>query len=114
MLSFIIEEKPGVVIIQIKGELYHEKVSELEHVWEDQVKKPAGIIAINCAGLKYIDSPAIGALVKFFNEAMQKKKKLVFFDLSPTIRTLFDNARLERFFTITSRDKFEKDYLEAR
>ncbi len=114
MPSITIEDKPGVVIIQIIGELYHEKVSELERVWEDQLKKPAEIIAINCAGLTYIDSPAIGALVKFFNEAMQKKKKLVFFDLSPTIRSLFDNARLERLFTITSAEKFEKEYLKSR
>ena len=111
MLSFIIQDRNDAVTITIKGELHHEKVSELEQVWNDQMRKPAGVIAINCGELKYIDSPAIGALVKFLNEAMKKGKKLVFYDLSPTIRQLFDTARLERLFVITSRQKFEAEYL---
>ena len=112
MLSFNVEDKNSVTIIHIRGELYHEKVSELERVWETQIAKPSATIAIDCIDLKYIDSPAIGALVRFFNEAMKKGKKLVFFDLNPDIRKLFDTARLERFFVIASKESFETDYLK--
>jgi anti-anti-sigma factor len=114
MLSFVIEDWNDVVTITIKGELHHEKIAELENVWNDQLRKPAAVIAINCVDLKFIDSPAIGALVKFFNEAMKKGKKLVFYDLSPTIRQLFDTSRLERLFVITSRHEFEEKYLKKQ
>lgn len=114
MLSFVIEDRDGIVTITIKGELHHEKISELEHVWNDQLRKPAAVIAINCADLGFIDSPAIGALVKFFNEAMKMRKKLVFYDLSPNIRQLFSTARLERLFVITTRQEFEDQYLKKQ
>jgi anti-anti-sigma factor len=114
MLSFIIEDTADVVIVNIKGELHHEKVSELEHVWNEQIRKPASVIAINCRELAFIDSPAIGALVKFFNEAMKKGKKLVFFDLSPGIQQLFGTSRLERLFQITTKREFETQYLNRQ
>ena len=112
MLSFNVEDKNAVTIIHIHGELYHDKVPELERIWDIQLSKPSSTIAINCGNLIYIDSPAIGALVRFLNEAMKKGKKLVFFDLNPDIRKLFDTARLERFFVIASKETFEANYLK--
>lgn len=110
MLTFVIEDSKKAAILHINGELFHEKLAELEKVWAEQVKKPVPTIAIDCQQLNYIDSPAIGTLVKFFNEAMSKGKKLVFYGLNPSIQSLFDSARLERFFTITTKEKFDMEY----
>lgn len=110
MLSFIVEDRKNATILHINGELFHEKLSQLEKVWEEQVKKPASTIAIDCQQLNYIDSPTIGTLVKFFNDAMAKGKKLVFYGLNPSIQSLFDSARLERFFFITTKEEFDREY----
>ncbi len=110
MLTIIIEDIGKAAILHIKGELFHEKISELEKVWHDQMFKPVETIAINCQELGYIDSPMIGTLVKFFNEAMSRGKKLVFYELNPSIKSLFDSARLERFFTILSKEEFDRKY----
>jgi anti-anti-sigma factor len=112
MLSFVIEDRKNIAILHIKGELFHEKLSELEKVWEEQLLKPVSAIAINCIELQYIDSPAIGTLVKFFNQAMSKGKKLIFYDLNPSIQALFNSARLERFFVITTKEKFDREYAQ--
>ncbi len=110
MLSIIIEDRKTATILHINGELFHEKLAELEKVWEDQIKKSVSTIAIDCQKLNYIDSPTIGTLVKFFNDAMSKGKKLIFYELNPSIKSLFDSARLERFFLITTREKFDSEY----
>lgn len=110
MLSFIIEDRKNATIVHINGELFHEKLAELERVWDEQVKKPVSTIAIDCQELNYIDSPTIGTLVKFFNDAMSKGKKLIFYGLNPSIQSLFDSARLERFFLITTKEKFDTEY----
>ncbi|MCX7680145.1 MAG: STAS domain-containing protein [Spirochaetes bacterium] len=114
MLSFIVEERKNIAIIHIKGELFQEKLSELEKVWAEQIEKEVATIAIDCAELTFIDSPTIGALVKFFNEAMVRGKKLIFYELNPPIKALFNSARLERFFPIFTKEKFEKEFLEVQ
>jgi len=68
------------------------------------------VIAINCKELEYIDSSAIGTLVKFLNNATSKGIKLQFFDLNPSIQNIFKTARLDNFFTITTRENLEKDF----
>ncbi len=110
MLSFIIEDRKSATILRITGELFYEKLPELEKIWDEQVNKTTSTIAIDCQGLNYIDSPTIGMLVKFFNDATSKGKKLIFYGLNPTIQSLFDSARLERFFLITTKEKFDNEY----
>lgn len=97
--------------MRIMGEFYIESIQKVEKIWDDEVAKAPDIIAIDCADLMFIDSSAIGTLVKFLNSAMSKKIRLVFFDLSPSIQQVFKTARLNNFFSITTRDKFEREYL---
>lgn len=111
MLQVTVEEKNNIAIMHIMGEFYIESIQKVEKIWDEEVAKAPAIIAIDCADLMFIDSSAIGTLVKFLNNAMSKKIRLIFFDLSPSIQQVFSTARLNNFFTITTRDKFEQEYL---
>lgn len=111
MLQVSVENKNRITIMHVIGEFYIESIQKMEKIWDEEVAKAPAVIAIDCADLKFIDSSAIGTLVKFLNNAMSKKIKLVFFDLSPSIQQVFSTARLNNFFTITTRDKFEREYL---
>ncbi|MBN1501055.1 MAG: STAS domain-containing protein, partial [Spirochaetes bacterium] len=82
-----------------------------EELWHSLVEKKPAVIAIDCKELEYIDSSAIGTLVKFLNNAMSKKVKLIFFDLNKAIQNIFKTARLDNFFTIITRDELEKEYM---
>jgi anti-anti-sigma factor len=61
--------------------------------------------------LEYIDSSAIGTLVKFLNNAMNKQIKLIFFDLNKAIQNIFKTARLDNFFTIMSKEEIDEHYM---
>jgi len=111
MINLSVEANGGLIIISISGEFYIENIQKVENAWNEQVMKSPETIAINCGGLLYIDSSAIGTLVKFLNSAMNKNIKLVFFDLNPSIQQIFKTARLNNFFTITSKENFEREYL---
>ena len=113
MINVTIEDRPGIVVISITGEFSLANIKKVEDVWQAQIGKSPGIIAINCRGLEYIDSSAIGTLVKFLNNAMNKKIKLVFYDLQPSISHIFKAARLNNFFTITTKERFEKEYIRG-
>jgi anti-anti-sigma factor len=105
-----LEESSNITIINIKGEFHVGNVAKFEEVWHAQVEKKPKAIAINCQDLEYIDSSAIGTLVKFLNNAMSKGIKLQFFDLNPSIQNIFKTARLDNFFTITTREKLEQEF----
>ena len=98
-----IVDKGDVIIINLRGEFNIRNLKKVEGVWNDQIAKRPRIIAIDCQQLSYIDSSAIGQLVKFLNTAMSKKIELIFYDLSDGIRDMFANSRLNRFFKIIKR-----------
>lgn len=109
-MNIQIEEFGSLIVISIIGEFFSEHIQEVNDVWRQQVAKKPKIIAINCKELNYIDSSAIGALVKFLNSAQDKKIKLIFYDLSMIIKQIFDTAGLDSFFTIITRSEFESKY----
>lgn len=112
MINVTIEEpRNNIIIMHIDGEFYIENIQKVEGIWSEQISKQPDVIALDCGKLEYIDSSAIGTLVKFLNSAMNKQIKLVFYDLSPSIGQIFRTARLNNFFTITTGAQFQKEYL---
>ncbi|MCX7678490.1 MAG: STAS domain-containing protein [Spirochaetes bacterium] len=111
MVHLTVEKKNSICIFHIKGEFFIDSIHKVEKIWEEEISKNPKIIAIDCSELSFIDSSAIGTLVKFLNAAMSKNIRLVFYDLSDSIKQIFETARLYNFFTITSKENFEKEYL---
>ena len=105
------EEFDKLTIVKVSGEFHIGNVNKFEELWHTMIEKKPPVIAIDCSNLEYIDSSAIGTLVKFLNNAMSKKIKLIFFDLNKAIQNIFKTARLDNFFTITTREQLEREYL---
>lgn len=106
-----VQELENIVIIQVIGDFHIGNVNNFEELWHEQIEKKPKTIAINCKELNYIDSSAIGTLVKFLNNAMSKQIKLVFFDLNDAIQNIFKNARLDKFFNIITKKELESKYM---
>jgi anti-sigma B factor antagonist len=113
MVSISCEDHGKVIILNIDGEFYIESIEHAEKVWNEQLAKRPKVMAINCRNIKYIDSSAIGIMVKFLNSAMKMKTELIFYDLSENIISVFKTAKLGNFFKIMSRTQFEMEYLES-
>jgi anti-anti-sigma factor len=113
MLQVSIEDRQRIIILHLEGDFFIDKLNEIEKIWHEQVSKKPRVIALDCSGIDHIDSSAISTLVKFLNEAMNRSIRLIFYDLNPSVQKLFEIARLQRFFTITTRDKFESKFLQT-
>jgi anti-anti-sigma factor len=113
MISISYEDHGKVIVLNIEGDFYIESLEHAEKIWNEQLSKRPKVMAINCKSIKYIDSSAVGILVKFLNSAMRMNTELVFFDLSDSIVNVFQTAKLENFFKIMTRTQFEMEYLEA-
>ena len=112
MIDITCEEHGDVKIILIDGEFYLESVEFAEEIWNEQVAKNPTVIAFNCANIKFVDSSAIGILVKFLNISRDVNIELIFFDLSETLLSIFKTAKLENFFKIMSKSQFEAAFLQ--
>jgi anti-anti-sigma factor len=113
MISISIEDHGEIIVLNIEGDFYIDNISQAEKIWNDQVLKRPRVMAINCKKISFIDSSAVGMLVKFLHIAMKKNIELIFFDPSETIIGVFNTAKLVNFFKIMSRTQFEMEYLEA-
>ena len=113
MLQIMIEDRGRIIILHLKGDFFVDRLNEIEKIWREQVTKSPRVIALDCSGIDHIDSSAISTLVKFLNEAMNRSIRLIFYDLNQSVQKLFEIARLQRFFTITTREKFENKFLQT-
>ncbi|MCX8123858.1 MAG: STAS domain-containing protein, partial [Spirochaetes bacterium] len=89
-------------------------IRDVEAAWNDALSRNPKVIGINCKNLKFIDSSALGTLVKFMNSATNRKITLSLFNVPPSIITIFKTSRLDRFFTINTKEDFENKYLLVR
>jgi len=112
MVLITVEDHGKVVIVNIDGEFYIDSVENAEKIWNEQLARHPKVMAINCKNIRYIDSSAIGILVKFLNSAMKQKTEMIFYDLNENILSVFKTAKLSNFFKIMTRTQFEMEYLE--
>lgn len=108
MVSIEIDDRGVIKIIRIKGEFFLGYVHQVEDTWNKLAAMAPEIIAIDCRDMTFVDSSAIGTFVKFLHNSMSGNIKLIFFDLNDSISRIFGKAKLNKIFTILSREEFEK------
>jgi len=110
MIEVKVEQHKKVIILHLSGYLNIETIKKVEDVWLEQIRKNPNVIAFNCKNLSEIDSTSIGVLVKFLNLATNKKIKMFFYDLNDTIRELFSRSKINNFFKVTTKTRFEAEF----
>ena len=113
MLHVTAEEINRIIILHFQGDFFIDQLYEVDNLWKAQIARKPRVIALDCSKIVHIDSSAISTLVKYLNEAMNKNIHLIFYDLHPSVQKLFEIARLQRFFNITTRKKFENKFLKT-
>lgn len=101
-------------IIELKGDFNLENSKAVAAAWEEQLAKNPATVAFDCRGLRFMDSSAIGILVKFLTTAMNRNIKLFLCDLNDTILRVFQNARLNSFFTIIPLEQYIREHAGKR
>lgn len=110
MFDTYVETRKDLIIIFLQGDFYLERIKEVKELWNKQADLNPETVAINCSELEHVDSSGIATFFKIFEESSKRDIKLLFYDLSPAVQQLFKIARLEKFFTIMSKDDFEEQY----
>lgn len=113
MLDIRMNQLGDIIIIDLQGEFDIDVIRKVEQAWNNAVSKNPKVIGFNFKDLMFIDSSAIGTVVKFVNSAANKNIALALIDVGPAIAGIFKTSRLEKFFNVCTKEDFERKYFFA-
>jgi anti-anti-sigma factor len=97
------------VVLHIIGRFTLEDVRDYENEFESSARGKS-YVALNLAGLDYIDSSGIGSIIKTMNITKNANAEFILYDVNPTIFHIFKIAYLDKFFIILSKQDLVRKY----
>lgn len=97
-LKIDIEQKPQGVVARLTGEAGVDEADELDRSLRLLTAAKPALAVLDLAGMSYIASMGIGALVKFRNEISHAGGRVVLAALRPLVLDTFKHAGLLRVF----------------
>lgn len=91
-----------VHIIELTGELDFHSSPELRETLNQLTVKQAPKILVNLKGVDYMDSSGIATFVETFQKTKRYQGRLILAELTSAVRGVFEIAKLESIFEITS------------
>ena len=105
-MKFRISEFDEVRIIHLSGDFYLYAVPAIDESWDEVIQAGPSVIAFDCKELTFIDSAAIGILVKFVKSADEKNIDVEFINVKSGVMKIFTACRLDTVFKITTKKDF--------
>ncbi len=98
-MKFDVQTKSGVAIARI-GEDYTGPDGELAKAVNPLIERPGAKVVLDLAAVGYINSAALGELVRITAQANSQGARVVLAGLTPFVAGVLDTTRLSRFFEI--------------
>jgi anti-sigma B factor antagonist len=89
-------------VLELSGELDYHSSPELREKLTELTAKQAPKILVDLSGVDYMDSSGIATFVEAFQKAKRYQGRLILAALTPTVRGVFEIAKLDSIFEITS------------
>ena len=100
----------NIQIILLPEQFDVRSIAEVEELWDKTLHKKPEIIGMDCGNLRFIDSSAIGTLVKFYNSSLSHNIEMHLFDLNSDLTRIFEATKISRLISVISKDKFLQHY----
>jgi anti-sigma B factor antagonist len=100
-MNLKIEEKNGIVVINVKEErLDAHNSGELKVEMQKRFDEGKKNVLVDLKDVRFIDSSGLGALVSGFKNAISHQGNLKLSSLQPQVKSMFELTRLHRVFEI--------------
>lgn len=107
-----IKRKGNVIVISLPKYFYIGNIAEIEGAWDKLLNDPVAVIGFNCDKLEFIDSSALGTLVKFFNSSVKNNIEMYVYGLRAELQKIFDTTKINRVMSVISDDEFNERFLK--
>ena len=89
-----------IQFLELSGELDYHSSPELREKLNELATKQASKIIVNLSGVDYMDSSGIATFVEAFQKTKRYQGRLILAELTPTVRGVFEIAKLDSIFEI--------------
>lgn len=103
-----IEIKPdaqGVQLIQLEGDLDFHSSPELRAELAKLIDGQASKVLVDLKKVNYIDSSGLATFVELFQKMKRYGGKLILFNLTQGVRSVFEIAKLDTIFRLANSEK---------
>jgi len=102
--------RPGVSIIEMNGKFDIEQAENFENNFNKLIADRPKTVGLDLNNVNYIDSSAIGSIIKSLNTVKNYGGEMILFGLKPMILNVFKLAKLDNFFKILTAEEFNAKY----
>lgn len=107
-----VHRKEDMALVELVGRIIFENIVATEKELEALLESDLSEVFIKLDKLSYLDSSALGMLLKLNQTARTSGRKITFLSLPPRIRSIFTTAHLDTIFNIAT-DKEADDIASA-
>ncbi len=100
----------SVTIIELNGKFDIEQAENFENNFNQMIQDKPKVVGLDLNNVNYIDSSAIGSIIKSLNHVKNYGGEMILFGLKPMILNVFKLAKLDNFFKILTPEEFTKKY----
>ncbi len=109
-MEFKVTTYGSIRVIHLSGDFFLYAAPTIDESWEKMLETEPSVIAFDCKDLTFIDSAAIGTLVKFVSTSGKKDINVEFINVKEDVMKIFAACRLDTIFKITTRQDFCRRY----
>lgn len=99
-MAYAARKVEGVSILDLEGEIDLYRSPEVHSELGKFIAQQHKSVAINFQKVTYIDSSGLATIIDAFQKMRAYGGKLVLFSMAKSVRTVFEVARLDKFFII--------------
>lgn len=96
------------IVVSLEGELDFDSSPNLRSEFTKLTEKSPTKVLINLHKVNYIDSSGLATFIELFQKMKRNQGKLILFNLSDGVRSVFEIAKLDSIFQLA---KSEEDAL---
>lgn len=99
-MAYVVRTTDGISILDLDGEIDLYKSPEVRAELGKLIARQQKSVAINFQKVAYIDSSGLATVIDAFQKMRAYGGKLVLFAMAKSVRSVFEVARLDKFFPV--------------
>lgn len=97
-------------VLKIEGKFNIDYIERFDQMIQEVFSRHPGMIAVDLHDVEYIDSSALGSLIKAMNIAKKQSISFYLFNLQDNIHDVFRLSYLDKFFMIKKTAQMKELY----
>jgi anti-anti-sigma factor len=114
MMKISVTNENSVLVLGLAGKFNIEEVTKFEETAPIETLKTLKAVAIDFSEVEYIDSSALGSLIKMMNKAKNIGVEFNLYNMPMPILSIFKLAYLDKFFLITTDADLKTKYPKVK